>query len=530
MNNLGLLLKTYMRTSFGFNKARYTHEKRSKSAGMTALLTVCYVLIIFAVFGMSMGMMDSLKSLHAEYIVLNIMMMAASVMVLFTTIYKVNGTLFGFRDYDLQMTLPIKTSTLIASRILILYLLNILFVLGVMVPAGVAYAIVAQPAPAFYPVFIITLFAIPMLPLIIATVIGTLIAMAASRFKRKNGMSVILTVAAFMAFMIVWLGFWTNSGDIIVNFADVGGMVNNVLTGIYPMTGLYGNAVGSFDILSLVLFLAISFGAFAAFTAVVAKLFKKLNTSITTTRTASNYKMTDLKEATPKKALYRREMKRYFSSSQYVLNTAVGPLMLIVVAVILLVSGVDGFGVYSEIPQFGQLLAAAAPMGISFFIAIGCTTAASVSLEGKNLWIIRSLPVDTRLILKAKLNVAMTLYIPTVIIGGTLFNIALSPDPLFIVLMYAIPLAYGYFTALFGLKSNLNNPNFDWTNEVTVIKQSKPTLVTMLVGMLLTIAPAVLALFFGRPVMVAALVLVALLDVLLYRSLMTKGAAQFESF
>ena len=530
MNNLGLLLKTYMRTSFGFNKARYTHEKHSKSTGMTVLLTVCYIIIIFAVFGMSMGMMDSLKSLHAEYIVLNIMMMAASVMVLFTTIYKVNGTLFGFRDYDLQMALPIKTSTLIASRVLILYFLNILFVLGVMAPAGVAYAIVAQPAAAFYPIFIVTLFAIPMLPLIIATVIGTLIAMAASRFKRKNGMNVILTVAAFMAFMVVWLGFWTNSGDIMVNFADVGGMVNNVLTGVYPMTALYGNAVGGFDVLALVLFLAISFGAFAVFTAVVSKLFKRLNTSITTTRAAANYKMTELKEATPKKALYRREMKRYFSSSQYVLNTAVGPLLLVVAALILLVSGVDGFGVYSDIPQFGQLLSAAAPMGIAFFIAIGCTTAASVSLEGKNLWIVRSLPVDTRLVLKAKLNVAMTLYIPTVLICGTLFNIALKPDPLFIVLMYAVPLAYSYFTALFGLKANLNSPNFDWTNEVTVIKQSKPTLVTMLVGMLLTIVPAVLALFFGHAVMLAALALAVVLDVVLYRNLMTKGAAQFESF
>ena len=179
--------------------------------------------------------------------------------------------------------------------------MNILFVLGIMAPAGVAYAIVAQPAAAFYPIFIVTLFAIPMLPLIIATVIGTLIAMAASRFKRKNGMNVILTVAAFMAFMVVWLGFWTNSGDIMVNFADVGGMVNNVLTGVYPMTALYGNAVGGFDVLALVLFLAISFGAFAVFTAVVSKLFKRLNTSITTTRAAANYKMTELKEATPKR-------------------------------------------------------------------------------------------------------------------------------------------------------------------------------------------------------------------------------------
>ena len=530
MNNLGLLLKTYMRTSFGFNKARYTHEKRSKSTGMTVLLVFCYIMIIFAVFGMSMGMMASLQPLGAEYIVLNIMMMAASVMVLFTTIYKVNGTLFGFRDYDLQMALPIKTSTLIASRVLILYFLNILFVLGVMVPAGVAYAIIAQPAAAFYPFFIITLFAIPMLPIIIATVIGTLIAMAASRFKRKNGMSVILTVVAFVAFMVVWLGFWTNSGDIMMNFADVGGMVNNVLTSIYPMTALYGNAVGGFDILALVLFLVISFGAFAVFTAVVAKLFKKLNTSITTTRAAANYKMTELKETSPKKALYKKEMKRYFSSSQYVLNTAVGPLLLVVVSVILLVSGVDGFGVYSDIPGFAHLLSAAAPLGIAFFIVIASTTASAISLEGKNLWIVKSLPVDTRLILKAKLNVALTIYIPTVIVCGTLFNLALSPDPLFIVLMYALPLAYSYFSALFGLKSNLGSPNFDWTNEVTVVKQSKPVLVTMLVGMLLSIVPAILAVFVGTWVVLVAFVLVTILDIVLYRDLMTRGVAQFESF
>ena len=52
----------------------------------------------------------------------------------------------------------------------------------------------------------------------------------------------------------------------------------------------------------------------------------------------------------------------------------------------------------------------------------------------------------------------------------------------------------------------------------------------MLVGMLLTIVPAVLALFFGHAVMLAALALAVVLDVVLYRNLPTKGAAQFESF
>ncbi|WP_066645397.1 putative ABC transporter permease subunit [Christensenella timonensis] len=530
MNNLGLLLKTYTRTSFGFNKAKYSHDKKAKSKGMTVLLTFCYIMIVFAVFGMCIGMMDSLSAIHAEYIVLNIIMMAASIMTLFTTIYKVNGTLFGFGDYDMLMSLPIKTGTLITSRILILYGLNFLFVLGVMVPAAVAYAIIAQPAAAFYPLYIVMMLATPLLPIIIATVIGTLVATAASRFKRKNGMNVILTVAAFIVFMVVWMGFWTNSGDIIVNFADIGGSINQVLMNIYPLVGLFGSAVADFNILSFLLFLLISLGAFAVFVVVIAKLFKKINTSITTTRTASNYKMTELKTASPKKALYKREMKRYLSSSRYVLNTAVGPLLLIVFGIILLVSGVDGFGVYSEIPQFSTLVAVAAPMGISFFLVIASPSASSVSLEGRNLWIVRSLPVDTRLVLKAKINVTMTLFYPSVIICGTLFNLAVKPDLPLAIGMYLIPLAYSYFAALLGLKCNLNSPNFDWTNEVTVVKQSKPVLITMLAGMLLTIVPAFLALFMGPVIMLIMFVAVTALDIVLYRNLMTKGVKQFESF
>ncbi len=529
MNNLGLLLKIYLRTSFGFNKARYTHEKKSKSTGMTVLLTFCYIMIVGAVFALSMGLMYSLSMIHAEYIVLNIMMMGASVMVLFTTIYKVNGILFGFRDYDVQMSLPISTGTLIASRVLILYGFNILFTLGVMVPAGVAYAIVVQPAAAFYPLFFVTLFAIPMLPIIIATVIGTLVALAASRFKRKNGMNVIFTVAAFLIFMVVWMGFWTNSGDVIMNFADIGATVNGVLVSVYPLVALYGNAVAGFDVLAFLLFLLISVGAFVVFSAVVAKLFKKMNTSITTTRTSGDYKMTELKEMPPQKALMRRELKRLFSSSQYVLNTAIGPLLLIVVSIILLVSGTDGFGVYSNIPQFAQLISVAGPLGIAFFISMASPTASSVSLEGKNLWIIRSLPVDTRLVLKAKLNVTLTLFLPAAVIAATLFCIALRPDPFYIVLMYAVPIAYAYFIGLMGLKCDLSNPKLDWTNEVTVVKQSKSVLLTMLSGMILTIVPALLALPFGSIPVLAAFVLVVVLDILLYRSVMTKGVRQFES-
>lgn len=531
MNNLGTLIKIHIKTSFGFNKAKFSTDKKAagRSTGMSVLLIICYILILFAVFAMALGMTYSLQAIGAEYIMLNIMMMAASLVTLFTSIYKVNGTLFGFKDYDMLMSLPIKTSTIISSRILILYGMNILFVLMLMVPAAIAYAIVVSPPAIFYLLYVVTLIAIPMLPIILATIIGSLIAMAASRFKRKNGFNVIFTIIFFMAFMVVWLGFWTNSDSILINFANLGGTINDVLVKVYPMTALYSQALSG-NGLSLLLFLLISLGAFAAFVAVIAKSFGKINTALTTNRAAGGYKTTELKQTTPKRALYKREMKRYLSSSQYVLNTAVGLLLLTVVSVVLVVAGVDGLGVYADIPGFARLLSTAGPIALSFFIVISCTTSSSVSLEGKTLWLVRSLPVDTRDVLKAKINVALTLYYPAVIINATLFSIALKPDITGVILMYLLPLAYGYFIALFGLYCNLHNVNLDWTNEVSVIKNSKATLVVMLVGFLITILPAILAVLFGGLVLFIMLALMVILSILIYRSLMTKGVKLFESY
>lgn len=68
----------------------------------------------------------------------------------FTTINKASGVLFSYKDYDLVMSLPVKTSHVVASRILQLYVLNLFFTLMAMLPAGAVYAIKVNPGALFY--------------------------------------------------------------------------------------------------------------------------------------------------------------------------------------------------------------------------------------------------------------------------------------------------------------------------------------------------------------------------------------------
>ena len=45
---------------------------------------------------------------------------------LFFTALKTNGVLFAYKEYDMVMSLPVKTSSVIASRFLTMYVLNLL--------------------------------------------------------------------------------------------------------------------------------------------------------------------------------------------------------------------------------------------------------------------------------------------------------------------------------------------------------------------------------------------------------------------
>jgi ABC-2 type transport system permease protein len=60
--------------------------------------------------GSGLKMFNSLDILPA------LMMAVTCVIILMTTVFKVKGTVFGFRDYDMVMSLPVSIGGIVASR------------------------------------------------------------------------------------------------------------------------------------------------------------------------------------------------------------------------------------------------------------------------------------------------------------------------------------------------------------------------------------------------------------------------------
>ncbi len=450
-----------------------TGKKRSSKViyGGVAL----FVLLIGGVsFFYSLMLGTGLKLYNSIGLLPSLVMAVTCFVILLTTTFQIKGTIFGFKDYDMVMSLPISTAGIVASRIIILYIVNIVFVAVIMLPMMLAYGILANPNPLFYLYGFIAVLILPLVPIIVASFLGTLIAYVASRFRFSNLISIIFTMGILVAFIGSTFTI-KEDGQALVN---MGKAMTDQVNSLYPLARLYTEAVVEFQLSSLLLFIGISVLFFALYVIVVKVVFTKINTSLMTGSYRRKFKLGRLKTSSPFTALYKKELKRYFASSVYVINTAFGVVMLTVGAIALLFVDVSKY--LESIPA--EIIAAAVPVMIGFCVCMTSTTMVSISLEGKSFWILKSLPLKPQTVFTAKIAVNLTILSPVfidVLIIGAVLRLEL-PVVLLILVMTA---ATSVFVALYGMVINLLMPNFSWNNETVVVKQSAASMIVIFSGM-----------------------------------------------
>lgn len=127
------------------------------------------------------------------------------------------------------------------------------------------------------------------------------------------------------------------------------------------------------------------------------------------------------------------------------------------------------------------ILAAAAVCLVS---TMNDMTAPSVSLEGKTLWILRSMPVTTQQILRAKLAMQLLLSGISVLFAAICTCIAFAVPIGSTIAVILACLSLVVLLAEFGLFLDLKKPNLNWTTEITPIKQSSSVMFALLGGWL----------------------------------------------
>ena len=459
-----------------------------------------------------------------------IMMMAALsvIMGVVFTIFAAQGIIFGGRDNDLMLALPVSAFQLMLARTMALYLENLIFSVMVMLPAGVAYlSFGGEGGVVFMAALILCTVFLALLPTVLAIVVGFALAWCSSKFGRRALVSNILYVGAFVLVMV--FVFRLNIAIQGITLSAALGIESGFSVWGVPFT-LLMEATCQGDILSLLLFLALCALPFFLAVWLFAKRYKKIVTGLGAKSARSDYKLGTVAATDARRALLNKESKRFFGTPIYLFNTGIGLIFLLLGsgAALFFKGAVEGFlrelsGAGMRMPIMPMLCA-----GMAFMVSMTAVTASSVSLEGRQLWILKEAPVSVRDIFAVKVGFQLLLELPCVLIAALCLGLAFGLGVGGIAVLFAVNAALALFCALFGLYINLCFPKLDCLNDALVVKQSAAAMLGTFIPMLACLLLGLLWYLLQRPLGDAPALLVcaalcALAAAVVLRLLNTRG-------
>lgn len=516
-NKYLLLLKMQLYNLFGINRILHSHSKKEKQRSMA--LGGIFILVIGLMIAYSTIISISLASMGAVNVLPTISALVCSLITLILTFLKSSGVLIGLRDYDMVMSLPVKNSEVVLSRLTMVYLTNLLISVIVVLPSVVIFWTNSEVGISGNIMFLLSFLFLPVIPMIISLGLGVLISAVSSRSKHKNILSLVLST--LIVLLIVAASTKAQSMD-SAEIMNIGILLSNMANKLYPPAGIISKAVEQQNWLYFFAFAGTSVLISIIFVGIVAHFYQKMNTA-TFNYSVTRYEEKVLKVSSPFMAMYKREFDRYFSCTIYALNSTIGMVLLLVVALLLLFISPEALEQQSNIVGLSQMLRQVLPLVISVFITMTSTASASLSLEGKNRWIMCSVPVRTIDIFNSKIAVNLTVICPFALISATLLGFKMGISLKQAILLCIVPMVYACFISVLGMYMNVKFPKYDWTSEYYAVKGGAiSVLATMGIGMLSSVAPLFVCIAFqgfSHFIMVLVSALLLLISTVLYRKL-----------
>ncbi len=524
---------------FGSVKKSFGVTGKNKKKSMLAVAGIAvlavYILIYFFVlfYLLFSKLCEPFHMVGIDWLYFCMAGLMAIVLMFVGSIFMTQAQLFEAKDNELLLSMPIRPSDILFSRMIVLYVYNLVFGLLVLIPAGYAYVEctgVRIVNLIFYAVLSLVL---PFLAIALASLVGWILALAGTRVRNKSLFTMIFSLA-FLA-LYFW-GYTKVFGYIQTLIANGAIFAEKIRSGALPLYYL-GNSVAEGNLWQLFVTVLCLVLPFVLLYVLLSKFFIK----ITTTKRGFAkiaYREQAMKSGSRKAALLKKELRTFVTSPVYMLNGSLGVILLVVSAVAVLIKKDDFLQYVGMLPALTEHMLVLLPMIVCMMSSTNMLTAPSVSLEGKRFWILRSMPVPTKEILMAKVQLQLCICVPAGLLTSVCYGIAFESDAVGMFFLIVLPLIANIMFALLGLVINLKLPKLDAISETAAIKQSASTIVDMLAAMALVMIPGAIYIVnvmkldsvIGAELFLGVVTVVyALISFVLYRYLCTKGCRIFES-
>lgn len=480
MKKLFALIKVSVKSMLLTSSGAGRGKKKRAVSGVGAVLVIAFLALYLSGVYSSM-LVDVLAPIGMEVLVFIFMGIGAVAGGLLFTTFAVKGVVFGGRDNDLLLALPVSTTMLMVSRVVAIYFENLVFSFFMMVPAGVVCAIHAGGGAgygaAFWARLVLAALGLPLLDTALSVLLGALAAFLSSKLSRGKVLGQNLVIAAYIVLMF-WFGLRLNS-MLRALTADAAG-VKSGMAWAAPIVWMGDGIMGDWGRLGL--FLACCVVPFALMVLILGKVYRKAVTAFRAQSARGDYRLGQQRFAGQTRALLRKEARRFFGTPMYFWNAGLGLLMLLAL----------GAAAVVKAPALRELVGRMGPgvpvvplcaALVGFCLSTCIIAAPSVSLEGKYLWILREAPVGEGRIVRIKTGFQLLLSLPCTVIAVALLSLALGLAAWEWGVLLSAAVLFAVGQAAFSMLMGLTFPKLDAANETVVVKQSMASMLAMLVPM-----------------------------------------------
>ena len=521
----------------------FTIRSNKKKSNSKYLIGFIAIILMFSLYSTYSQIFEKFAPLNLQTLLLATLVLAVSVMTIFEGIYKTGSLLFNCKDDQLLYSLPIKKSTILFLRMFKFYVFEVLFNSIFFIPVIIAY-IEYTPSITwtFYLTSVVMILTIPIVPIVISAVIGFLTTGLSSKFKYKNAMQIITSIVLILGIMYASFKM-DNVYDYMIKHSD---SMNDFITKLCYPAGMYATLATKFSLLKLIEYIIVNIVILTVGIFILSKFYFKINSSYKEVTTVQNKKIKkgELKfvQNNPVRSLIKKEITTFFKTPVFIINAGFGLVLFVLLAIgmcfkfdslyqsMFVSSGSEIAITKEQILSHMSLIIFVAVAFASFMTSI---TNSVISLEGKNINILKSLPIEPIKILMSKVYAALVITTPPLLIGTIVMLFKFKVNILESILILALTILIPLVSHFIGIIVNLKFPKLNYDNSAEVVKQSTSSFISVMIGMILLIINGTIVIgglldFNPMIVLGLATIIYLIIDLILYLILIKVGVKDYR--
>lgn len=481
LNNIINLTKVFFKTSF--NKS-----SKSKNKIVRVLLLILLFAYLTSAFGfLSYEIIMGLKALNQEEAFLGLIFMAVITLTLFTTIVSTINVLYFSQDNQYVLPLPVRPLEILSAKLntVLAYIYFEEAMFGLL--PLIMYGVLTNQSLIYYPLMIIVLLALPIIPLLIAALIVIVLMAITKGIRNKNIVQVITMIISIVFALTISMFSSSMSNYDPTLLLDKAGSLVEIYKKTFITMPLALSAITDFNLISLLILIVVSIASYILVCCLAQKLYYRgMLGSLYSSAGVSDKKITDDSYKSKGLALsyVLKEFKIYFRRPTFFVQLILPCLLLPAFTIGMSYYGMiseagiqvlDGLKLIYSNKQYSTYVYAVFLLAAMFSLMYCMISLVAVSKDGHDAYAMKYLPAPfyKQVIYKMLPDILVCLFCYVVIsmLAHILFKLPINYILMSLPVMFLFSILHGFL-----ILTDLRKPKLDWLNEIHITKRNLRTL------------------------------------------------------